>query len=330
MVEDIILANSDRKELGAIQNSNITVDVNGEYEFSVQIARSNWYADLDLASYVYITGTEYGGIVGEVLTDTTLDYVELKGLTWRGRLQYKVIEPPSGSDYKTVSGELNQVMKTLIEPEFDGLFKVSTANTGVSVKNYQFDRYCTLLGGLTKMLKSVGYRLQIRLVKEQGNPCYILIEAVKITDYSSRIELSQDSQLNFTMDDKRNGVNHLIVTGKGELQERNVIHLYVQIDGSIGKTQYYKGLDEISAVYENTSTETAELEKSATEKLQDLMNKMTFQMDVAKLGIKVEIGDIVGGRDYLTGMYMSKPVKNIIYEITNGEETITYKLEGES
>lgn len=60
------------------------------------------------------------------------------------------------------------------------------------------------------------------------------------------------------------------------------------------------------------------------------MNKMTFQMDVAKLGIKVEIGDIVGGRDYLTGMYMSKPVENIIYEITNGEETITYKLEGES
>ena len=57
---------------------------------------------------------------------------------------------------------------------------------------------------------------------------------------------------------------------------------------------------------------------------------MTFQIDVAKLGIKVEIGDIVGGRDYLTGMYMSKPVENIIYEITNGEETITYKLEGES
>ena len=109
-----------------------------------------------------------------------------------------------------------------------------------------------------------------------------------------------------------------------------MIHLYVQVDGSIGKTQYYKGLDEISAVYENTSTETAELEKSATEKLQDLMNKMTFQMDVAKLGIKVEIGDIVGGRDYLTGMYMSKPIENIIYEITNGEETITYKLEGES
>ena len=329
MVKDVILADCDGRELGAILDSNITVDTNGEYEFSVQIARSNWYSELTFSSYVYITETEYGGIIGEVLTDTTLDYVELKGITWRGRLQYKVIEPPAGSDYKIVSGELNQVMKTLIEPEFDGLFRVSLEDTGISVKNFQFDRYCTLLEGLTKMLKSAGCRLQIRLIKEQDEPCYILVEAVPIVDYSAQIELSQDSRLNFTMDDKQNGVNHLIVTGKGELQERNVFHLYVQKDGSIGKTQYYKGLDEISAVYENTSTETAELEKTSMEQLQKLMNKKTFQMDVAKLGIEVGIGDIVGGRDYLTGMYMSKPIENIIYEITNDVESITYKLEGE-
>lgn len=82
-------------------------------------------------------------------------------------------------------------------------------------------------------------------------------------------------------------------------------------------------------MYENTSTETDELEKNAIERLQDRMNKKTFKMDVASLGLQVGIGDIVGGRDYLTGMYMSKPVKNIIYEITNDVESITYKLEGE-
>ena len=38
-------------------------------------------------------------------------------------------------------------------------------------------------------------------------------------------------------------------------------------------------------------------------------------MDVAKLGIDVGIGDIVGGRDYLTRIYMAKPVENIVYEI---------------
>ena len=150
-----------------------------------------------------------------------------------------------------------------------------------------------------------------------------------IVDYSSQIELSRDCQLNYTMDDKRDGVNHLIVTGKGELQDRNVLHLYVQKDGSLGKTQYYTGLQEIAEVYENTSTETDELEETSIEKLQGLMNKKTFKMDVAALGIGVDIGDIVGGRDYLTGMYMAKPVENIIYELTGDVESKNYKLEGE-
>lgn len=325
----VTLANKELRELGFIKDANVTVDLNGNRNFSVQIARSNWYEELTFSSLIYIMGTEYGGIIGEILTDTTLDYVELKGLTWRGRLAKKIIQPPAGSDYKSVSGELHAVMKSLIEPEFDGLFVVSQENTGVTVSNYKFDRYCTLLDGLTKMLKSKGYRLKLTFQREENEPGYLYIEAVPIVDYSSQIELSQDCQLNYTMDDKRDGVNHLIVTGKGELQDRNVLHLYVQEDGSLGKTQYYTGLQEIAEVYENTSTETDELEEASIEKLQELMNKKTFKMDVAALGIDVDIGDIVGGRDYLTGMYMAKPVENIIYELTGDVESKTYKLEGE-
>ena len=325
----VIMANSDLRELGAIKDTNVMVDLNGDRTFSVQIARSNWYEELTFSSLIYILGTEYGGIIGEILTDTTLDYVELKGMTWRGRLAKKIIQPPAGSDYKVVSGELHTVMKSLIEPEFGGLFVVSQEDTGVSVSNYQFERYCTLLDGVTKMLKSKGYRLQLTFRREQGEPGYLFIEAVQIVDYSNRIELSRDCQLNYTMDDKRDGVNHLIVTGKGELQDRNVLHLYVQENGSIGKTQYYTGLQEIAEVYENTSTETAELEEASRKKLQELMNKKTFKMDVAALGIDVDIGDIVGGRDYLTGLYMAKPVENIIYELIGDVESKTYKLEGE-
>lgn len=325
----VILANENLRELGEIKDANVTVDLNGNRTFSVQIARSNWREELTFSSLIYIMGTEYGGIIGEVLTDTTLDYVELKGLTWRGRLAKKIIQPPAGSDYRTVSGELHTVMKSLIEPEFDGLFIVSQRDTGVSVSNYQFERYCALLDGLTKMLKSKGYRLQLTFRREQNEPGYLYIEAVPIVDYSNRIELSRDCQLNYTMDDKRDGVNHLIVTGKGELQDRNVFHLYVQKNGSIGKTQYYTGLQEIAEVYENTSTETDELEEVSRKKLQELMNKKTFKMDVAALGIDVNIGDIVGGRDYLTGMYMAKPVENITYELINDVESKTYKLEGE-
>ena len=325
----VILANKDLRELGAIKDANVTVDLNGNRNFSVQIARSYWRPGLTFSSLIYIMGTEYGGIIGEVLTDTTLDYVELKGLTWRGRLAKKIIQPPDGSDYKTVSGELHTVMRSLIEPEFDGLFVVSQEDTGVTISSFQFDRYCTLYDGLVKMLKSVGYRLKLSFRREQNEPGYLYVEAVPIVDYSNRIELSRDCRLNYTMDDKRDGVNHLIVTGKGELQDRNVLHLYVQKNGSIGKSQYYTGLQEIAEVYENTSTETDELEEASREKLQELMNKKTFKMDVAALGIDVDIGDIVGGRDYLTGLYMAKPVENIIYELINGVESKTYKLEGE-
>ena len=319
----VILANSDLRELGAVKDANLTVDLNGNRNFSLQIARSYWQPEMTFSSLIYILGTEYGGIIGEVLTDTTLDYVELKGLSWRGRLAKKIIE------HKTVSGELHTIMKELIEPEFDGLFVVSGKDTGVTVSNYQFDRYCTLLDGLNKMLKSKWYRLRLSFRREQNEPGYLYVEAVPITDFSNRIELSRDCKLNYTMGDKRDGVNHLIVTGKGELQDRNILHLYMQENGEIGTEQYYTGLQEIAEVYENTSTETAELMSVAEERFRSLMGKKTFQMDVAKMGMDVEIGDIVGGRDYLTGMYMAKPVENIIYEIINDTELKTYKLEGE-
>ena len=325
----VILANSDLRELGAVRDANLAVDLNGNRNFSLQIARSYWRPELTFSSVIYIPGTEYGGIIGEVLTDTTLDYVELKGLSWRGRLAKKIIEPPAGSDYKVVSGELHTVMKSLIEPEFDGLFVVSAEDTGVTVSNYQFDRYCTLLDGLNKMLKSKGYRLKLSFRREQNEPGYLYVEAVPITDFSDRIELSRDCKLNYTMDDKRDGVNHLIVTGKGELQDRNILHLYVQENGGIGTEQYYTGIREITEVYENTSTETEELMSAAEDRLRSLAGKKTFKMDVAKLGMDVDIGDIVGGRDYLTGMYMAKQVENIVYEIINDVESKTYKLEGE-
>ena len=327
----VILATRQR-EIGSnpLKDANCTFDANREMKFSVKIARNYWTKDMTYGNLVYIPGTEYGGIIGKVLTSTTLDYVELKGYTWRGRLAYKAIEPPSGRDYKVVSGELNKVLKALIEPEFDGLYVVSSEDTGVSVSNYQFDRYCTLLEGVTKMLTSVGYRLDIQHKREKGVPGYVLIRAVPIVDYSDRIELSKDCGLNYTMEDIRDGVNHLIVTGKGELQERNVFHLYAWPDGSIKKTQYYTGLDEIVQVYENTSTETDQLEDQSLDKLTELMSKKKFSMDVERLGIDVGIGDIVGGRDYLTGMYGAKPIENITCSVIAGVTSKEYELEGEN
>ena len=244
-------------------------------------------------------------------------------------MEQRIIVPPVGQDYYSVSGELNKILKDMIEPIFGWAYIVSNESTGVTIEDYSFDRFCTLRSGIEKMLKSVGYRLDISYRVGSPNECgYVFISAKPIVDHSDRIELSQDSQLNFRMEDKRNGVNHLIAGGKGELQERNVIDLYVQKDGSIGKNQFYKGIDCIEYFYENTSSETEEMEAKAIEKLKELMNIQAFDMDVEALGIDVKIGDIVGGRDYITGMSMKKPVENIVVTIRKGVISKDYKLEG--
>ena len=329
--KQLILAGSDLRDILPVMNAYIDMAVGAdENNFKVKVSRQKWDDRMTFGNVLYIKNTEYGGSIGEVDTDTAEDKVSLIGYTWRGLLSKKIIQPPSGQDYMKVSGELNEVIGSLISGQFGDYFVMSQESTGVTVSNYQFERYCTLLYGLDKMLKSVNYRLQIRYIQqEQGQPAYVEIAAVPIEDYSQQIELSQDSRLNFTFKNIKNGVNHLICLGKGELQDRQVVHLYVQENGSIGTSPYYTGLKEIVETYEDTSSEADELQEKGTEKLQELMNSTSFSMDVESLKINVEIGDIVGGRDYMTGMYAAKPVAKKIYRLENGTESLEYELEGD-
>ena len=328
--KQLILADQNLKDIAPVMDAEIDIAIGEENDYEIKIPRDEWKSEYTFGNVFYIKDTEYGGIIGEVDTSTAEDTISLLGRTWRGMLDKKIIRPPAGQDYKKVSGELNTVLGDLIAEQFDDYFVVSQDDTGVSLANYQFDRYCTLLAGATKMLKSVGYRLRIAYrQQERGQPGYVELSAVSVVDYSEQIELSQDSQLNFTFKNCRNGVNHLICLGKGELQERQVIDLYVQEDGSIGKESYYTGIREIAATYEDTSSETDELEEKGREKLLELMNSTSFEMDVESLDMDVEVGDIIGGRDYLTGMYAKKPIVKKIYRVEDGKASIEYGIKGD-
>lgn len=328
--KQLILADQNLKDIAPVMDAEIDIAIGEENDYEIKIPRDEWRQEYTFGNVFYVKDTEYGGIIGEVDTSTAEDTISLLGRTWRGMLDKKIIRPPAGQDYRKVSGELNTVLGELITEQFDDYFVVSQEDTGVSLTNYQFDRYCTLLSGINKMLKSVGYRLKIRYVQqERGQPGYVELSSVTIVDYSEQIELSQDSQLNFTFKNCRNGVNHLICLGKGELQERQVIDLYVQEDGSIGKEPYYTGIREIAATYEDTSSETDELEEKGREKLLELMNSTSFEMDVESLGMNVEVGDVIGGRDYLTGLYAKKPIAKKIYRVEDGKTSLEYGIKGD-
>ena len=150
-----------------------------------------------------------------------------------------------------------------------------------------------------------------------------------MTDYSAEIEYSQDNKIDLTIRDNRRGINHLICLGTGELTERMVRHLYVQEDSSIGTEQYYAGLDERTAVYDYPNAEDEnELLESGKEELKELASYQKLEMSVQDLDLN--IGDIVAGRDRVTGAYLRQPIINKVLKIKNGKESISYKVKGEN
>ena len=327
----MMMTDANGRDVGTLDYSiSLDMDLGDTNDFEFEVDQSIW--DSELMGYgcrLYIQETEYGGIIGDIEVVTKTATATLTGDTWRGMLTKKIIEPPSGQDHKTVSGELNTILRSLIEPEFSGLFVVPQEDTGVEVSNFQFDRFCTLLDGLEDMLTSVGYRLDIRYKSgDAGESGWVEIQAVEAENYSETIEYNRDNRINYDARDYRRGINHLICAGNGEGTDRTVLHLYVQSDGSVGSTKYYTGLEERVALYSYTSqSDVEQLRKDGTKRLQELMNYKQFEMSVED--VDLEIGDTVSGRDFTTGILVQKPIVQKILKIEKGKIQVEYKLKGD-
>ena len=327
-----IIANENGEELGYIKNAEkIDVDLGHTNDFEFHLSADAWTEELYSWRYrVYIPNTEYGGLLEEQRTSTEENIVTWAGYTWRGLLSQKIIQPPSGQSHLTVSGDANEIIKTIIGEHFGTLFVCDSGKSGINITGYKFDRYCTMLDGIEKMLQQNNARL--KLYYKQGTPGRmdgaVHVCAVPIMDWSGQLEYSQDGKIDFTTKDYRRGINHLICAGEGEGENREVLHLYVQKDGTISENKYYKELDERVALYSYTSIEdTEQLKKEGIEKLRELMNYK--EMIPYLSNADIDLGDIVGGRDRITGMHMKQPVVNKILRTQDGKTEIEYKLKGE-
>lgn len=306
------------------------MDIGNTNDFEVTIAVSDY--DTERMGYrcrIFAPGTEYGGIIGDIESISGTRKVALRGRTWRGMLQYKVVEPPAGQDHLVLSGELNTAIRTLIGDRFGDLMVIPEVDTGITIKSWQVDRYVTLYDALQKLVSNYGCRLQIQYAQPEGLEYgYVTVQAVPIVDYSEQLEYSQEEGIYVTVRDCRNGVNHLVCVGEGEKQDRVVLHLYVQKNGTIGKKQYYTGLNEISAVYNYSSAEADKLEEDGTKRLKELQNYKKCEMTIDNADL--EIGDIVAGYDAVTNTQVIKPVIQKILKMQNGNITIDYSVKGEN
>lgn len=327
---EAIMATPSGEEIGfADEISEMDIEVGAFNDFELTIKSQLWNSDkYGYGNRFFIPGTEFGGLIEDIESSSKSNETRLRGYTWRGLLTQKVIEPPLNQDHLILNGELNNVLRGLLAEKFGDLMIVSYANTGIMVTNWEVDRYVTLHDAIEKLLTSKNHRIQLSYRQPDGARFgYVELQAVPIEDYSEKMEFSRDGRAGIKARDFRRGINHLICAGKGQNEERIVIHLYVQEDGSIGKNQAYFGLDERAAVYNFTSAEADKLEEDGRNRLKDLQNYRSVELSLEQESL--EIGDIVSGYDFITGISVSKPVTGKILKWQGGKMETEYKVKGE-
>lgn len=320
---DLILAKSTGEE-ECVLAYDFDLDIGDTNDFQINLEYGTWDDRIAIGKKLYIPGTEYGGIIKYIGSATNTGSITLKGFTWRGYLAHRIIEPPAGSDYKIVTGELNSVIASLVS--IPG-FRVETKSTGRTVQ-YQFKRYTDAASGIEAMCESVGYRLDLRYVQTDTSG-YVLVQALPVQNYGGTIEYSQDSMIDFDSVNDQMGVNHLVCLGKGELKDRTVVHLYADSNGNISQTKTITGVDEIVQVYDNSGAELETLVETGTTRLKELLSVSSFSPSIKDSSIELYLGDIVSGLDYITGNSVTKPIISKVVKRTMGELSFSYKIEGQ-
>ncbi len=319
---DLIYTDANRIDQGALKAYAFDLSFGAtENDFEVTLDVDH---TLESGAFVYIEGSEYGGIVDGLKTSTDSKTITHMGRTWHGVMNSKVIEPDSGADYLIVSGDANEILGFLIDRlGLEGLFTASDEASGITVKNYQFDRYILGYDGIKKMLTAYGAKLIITWENRS-----VKLSAAPIVDYS-RDPVDDDSAiLSVEKYDKK--VNHLICLGKGELAERTVIHLYVDQFGRIGDSQYYTGIEEVTDTYDLSNAEDAEtLRSKGIEQLKKLRNNDKAEISVSEsVEQSYDIGDIVGASEMKSGVSVAAPVSQKIVRIKNGVISTEYQTGG--
>jgi len=319
---DLIYANAEKQDLGVMKDYTFDLAYGmDENDFECKIVEENHCCEAGY--YLYIEGTEYGGIIDSIGVVTNNSEVTYYGRTWHGILNSKVLQPEG--DYLICDGEANTVLASLIERMgLQDLFKASIEESGITISSFKMNRYISGYDGIRKMLKSAGAKLKISF-----NEGMVELSAVPFVDYSKDDEFDTD-QIAFTIKKNSSPINHVICLGMGELSERVVLHVYADSMGEISTTQSLTGIQEVATVYDYPNTESEEeLLQGGIDIIREswASNEINFTFDSDDECF--DVGDVVGAVEFITGIAVADEITKKIVTINDYTTTINYKV-GES
>lgn len=283
---------------------------------------SSQKTELAKGSLIWSPGTEYGGIIQDIQSKLETDgqrYVYYSGPSWSGRLSQRIVCPPTGKDHYTLEGEANEALNTLMEYlGLDYLFQAPEENSGITL-NTDLDRFADGYSALRKAAAENDCRLSMAYDNAAKKVIILFVKRETHGNYTS-----DNSPISVTVGSP---VNHLVCAGTGELQNRVVVHLYIDNNGNVSQAPYYTRADEITALYENTSADKDKLIEEGTKKL------LEYQ-EVNQVEISVEDGsedlyqldDVIVGFDPVTGIKASSTIaKKVVSVDAQGFESYRYE-----
>lgn len=332
---DLLYMNNAKEDMGILRNYQLDMAY-GDDENDFECKMASRFHCCEAGWGLYVEGTEYGGIIDSIESDTVNDEVIYLGRTWHGILGSKIVLPlqegevstssvavkATDSDgvsmvgrYLVISGDANACMQFILDRAGLGdLFETPDTSAGTDIEAYQFHRYTDAYTGIRKMLESAG--LKLCMAYTDGK---VVVSAAKRYNYATDDEFDT-RMMRLKVKKNYRTVNHLICLGTGELEERMVAHLYTDPNGNISETQTQFGLDEYAAVYDYSSVESKEeLVRGGTERLQELWNQDELSVDFDDESTVYDIGDIVGAFDNITGITVTAPIIKKIVTIKNGQ-----------
>ena len=311
------------QELGDVRElSDFTLDLAfGSDENAFELECDAAYAPEE-GQFVFIDGTEYGGVVDEASYEAGRDAsgtVTCKGRTWHGILAGKRLLPDDGSARLSVDGKAGEVLASLVaRMGLSDLFSAASDNTAVS---FTFDRFCDGYSGLRALAKANGRKVAMR--RKGGKVELSLPPAV---DYANKVD---SDLLDFTLTSVYRCVNHLVCAGTGELEERAVVHFYADAAGNVSHTQTLFGVDEIAALYDYSNADEEELEEEGRKKLEEYHTQGSVEVE-AHDDIDVDVGDVISARDNAHGRTVTSEVAKKIVKVSRGVATYSYEVGSET
>lgn len=323
----LIYTDTDLVEQGYLSGAVMDIqEEESENSFTLEMGLDD-YSQLSDGCYVFDENNpRFGGRVQKVRIQTAQNSLTWSGLTFAGVLSTKIIEPPSGQAYREIYGTLSEKVNTILElVGLDGVFYTNASGSAES--NWKIDRYTDVLSAFRKLSAQSNLAMDVSFDKtHNGQKLLISFRTAKKVEAGEEY----DSDLfSFDIEKDMMPVNHLICLGGGQLEERQVYHLYANDSGAISETRpaSLTTENEVVSVYDYSSVESyEELQKEGLKHFQEILDNGTKLEITPPEEVVFRLGDKIAGLEQISKIYVEKEVKKIIYKAQDDlQPTITYE-----